>query len=316
VVASFLPPQLGKFKSAIKLSLANGLGFFEVHAIGSSGDPGDRKKLIGGTNLLPDDFEKQRKFVNPEEEATARYEQAREVELLQVQAQNALRTALKTKISGTTYLALPQTISPTNNGMSSAPAAIETTPDPALSGTPATDAAGTVGEGGLVGQDNMSNASSHERDYMYGLTDKSVSKPLDPSHPMLQRREHNRQYNDFLQQSHALRQEAHKKQKLQKSLKKGAIDFSDPYGVNMGMDRGLEEPELKIPVAGEGLWLANGGSAGGEGQGPLRIPADENRLIVKKYNSTPATQAELRDCSAELSQDNLKLVVGSHKVCL
>jgi hypothetical protein len=52
----------------------------------------------------------------------------------------------------------------------------------------------------------------------------------------------------------------------------------------------------------------------GEGQGPLRLPVDENRLIVKKYNSTPATQAELRDCTAELSQDNLKLVVGSHKV--
>jgi hypothetical protein len=46
----------------------------------------------------------------------------------------------------------------------------------------------------------------------------------------------------------------------------------------------------------------------------LRLPVDENRLIVKKHNSTPATQAELRDCTAELSQDNLKLVVGSHKV--
>ena len=67
-------------------------------------------------------------------------------------------------------------------------------------------------------------------------------------------------------------------------------------------------------AAGAAAGAANGAAAGGEGQGPLRLPADENRLIVKKYNSTPATQAELRDCSAELSQDNLKLVVGSHKV--
>ena len=83
----------------------------------------------------------------------------------------------------------------------------------------------------------------------------------------------------------------------------------------MGMERGLDEPVLKIPVAGEPLWLANG-AADGEGAGPLRLPADENRLIVKKFASTPATQAELRDCSAELSQENLKLVAGSHKVSI
>lgn len=332
VVASFLPPQLGKFKSAVKLSLANGLGSFEVHCIGSSANAGDRKKLLGGTDLLPQDFVKQRKFVDAEEEAAARFEQQRALEFQQLQTQNALRTALQSKIGNTGYIALPQTAAAAPgkegatghpSGLASAPAVMMTGIDPALATTPyadqtaplAQDGTAALAEGSL-GVDNMSNASSRERDYMYGLSDQSVAKPLPANHPMLVRREHNKQYNDFLQQSHALRQQAAQKSKLQKSLKKGAIDFADPFGVNMGIERGLEEPVLKVPVAGEPLWLANGAAAGGEGQGPLRLPADENRLIVKKYNSTPATQAELRDCTVELSQDNLKLVAGSHKVSI
>jgi hypothetical protein len=321
VLASFLPPQLGKFKSAIKVSLAGGLNFFEVHAIGNSADAGTRKTLLGGTHLLPDDFEKQRKFVNPEEEATARFEQQRALEFSALQVQNGLRNALKTKLAGTSYVALPigsnafaAKTTPGNNPLhASAPANMgEVTAALAhldIDGNP------IPGEAGMgIPADLVSNASSQERDYMYGMTDVSVVRPLDPSHPMIQRREHNKAYNDFLQHSHALREKKQQKQKFDRSLTKGAVNFSDPFGVNMGMERGLEEPVLKIPVAGEGLWLANGATEG-EGAGPLRLPADENRLIVKKFSSTPATQAELRDCSAELSQENLKLVAGSHKVC-
>ncbi len=36
---------------------------------------------------------------------------------------------------------------------------------------------------------------------------------------------------------------------------------------------------------------------------------------MKKWSSTPATQAELRDCSVSLSEDDQKLVTASHKVC-
>ena len=36
----------------------------------------------------------------------------------------------------------------------------------------------------------------------------------------------------------------------------GAPDRSDPFGVDMGMDRGLEEPTFRIPVPDESLWLA------------------------------------------------------------
>ncbi len=83
----------------------------------------------------------------------------------------------------------------------------------------------------------------------------------------------------------------------------------------MGMERGLDEPVLQIPRAGEPLWTVNGSRDGeGGGGGSNRMPTDENRLITKKFSASPATQAELRDCSVELNQDNLKLVVASHKV--
>jgi hypothetical protein len=35
----------------------------------------------------------------------------------------------------------------------------------------------------------------------------------------------------------------------------GAPDRSDPMGVDMGMDRGLQEPTFKLPPSEEPLWL-------------------------------------------------------------
>jgi hypothetical protein len=80
----------------------------------------------------------------------------------------------------------------------------------------------------------------------------------------------------------------------------------------MGMERGLEEPAMKVPLAGEPLWLAN--RVGDSGGGRSRIPLDENRLIMKKYPSVPSTQAEMRDCATELSMDEQALVSSSHKI--
>jgi hypothetical protein len=44
------------------------------------------------------------------------------------------------------------------------------------------------------------------------------------------------------------------------------------------------------------------------------MPVDENRLIQKKFSDVPATQAEVKDCSTELSNDQLKQVTASHKI--
>lgn len=158
--------------------------------------------------------------------------------------------------------------------------------------------------------------ASKERDELYG-TDPNVTRKNDPNMTLqhmqfLQHQQHKKIYNEFLQKSHYDREILDMAKSKKKLLEKGAIDFSDPFGVNMGIERGLEEPVLKIPPAVEPLWMT--GAGGGPGNAKGRLPVAENRLIQKKYGSSPATQAELRDCSTELSADDLKLVTASHKV--
>ncbi len=158
--------------------------------------------------------------------------------------------------------------------------------------------------------------ASKERDELYG-TDSNVTRKNDPNMTLqhmqfLQHQQHKKIYNEFLQKSRYDREILDMAKSKKKLLEKGAIDFSDPFGVNMGIERGLEEPVLKIPPAVEPLWMT--GAGGGPGNAKGRLPVDENRLIQKKYGSSPATQAELRDCSTELSADDLKLVTASHKV--
>lgn len=163
----------------------------------------------------------------------------------------------------------------------------------------------------------FSNSSSKLRDEIYGLdaSSSSSSKALqETSHvgPWKLRQEHNQTYNQFLQQSHMERLESKRKTAAKRLVARGASDRSDPFGVDMGMERGLEEPELKVPQAGEPLWLNNRVDGAGGG-GRSRVSLDENRLIQKKWPSVAATQAEMRDCAAEITLDELALVQASHK---
>ncbi len=47
VVATFLPPQLGNFKTVVKLAIAHGLQQLDVKCLGESTNAGTRKVLIG-----------------------------------------------------------------------------------------------------------------------------------------------------------------------------------------------------------------------------------------------------------------------------
>lgn len=276
IIASFSPPQLGKFKTTLKLSIADGLTVKELKMLGESTDVGQKKQLIGGTDKLPDDFRVSHKFVNSEEEAEARHEKRTLREMKEVELKKLL-TAGKA------------------NTLEDMATAIDLTNDP------------------MANLDALSSTSSAERDHIYGLTEKSLVKALPEDHPHIVRQQHNKLYNTFLQQSHLKRVETRRNQVQKKLTSRSSINPNDP---DMGMDRGLEEPKLHIPKAGEPLWLATGTKDGESGGGVNRMPIDENRLIQKKYNSTPATQAEQRDCSVELSPDGLKLVQSSHKVCI
>lgn len=167
---------------------------------------------------------------------------------------------------------------------------------------------GTVPTFGAVRGEGLSiSTGSLTREAVYGQVEDvtSTGVPGD-NHPLTIKRQHNAIYNTYLQAHHLHRTETKRK------AQQGGNDRSDPFGVDMGMERSLDEPVLKIPEADNELWLASKGSRlGGDGK---RLPFDENRLIQRKYGDTPSTQAELRDCTAELSPEELKLVHAAQKV--
>ena len=77
-------------------------------------------------------------------------------------------------------------------------------------------------------------------------------------------------------------------------------DRRDPFGVDLAMEKGLPEPIPALPPADEPLWIKK--NVGGVGGGP-RTANDENKLVAKKFKVRPSTQAEGRDCAAEVGLD-------------
>jgi hypothetical protein len=131
----------------------------------------------------------------------------------------------------------------------------------------------------------------------------------------LQRKAQNRStFNSFLKESYNKRLLAKRNSLLKTQRARGINIRSDPDGVDLGMEAGLDEPELEITDGFEPLWLAKrSGTADGRPSAAVNN-VDENRLISKKFKEFPTTQAEIKDCSAELSIDHQKLLVASHKV--
>jgi hypothetical protein len=127
--------------------------------------------------------------------------------------------------------------------------------------------------------------------------------------------EHKKKYDSFLTQA----AEERSKKKAEKKEKKfqakfGSTSKYDPSNPDLGMDRDVEEPMLPLPEANEGLWLQRPLDGTTPAGGVTRLPVDENRLISKKFKPAPTTQAEVRDCEAELTSQELLGVHASHKV--
>lgn len=145
----------------------------------------------------------------------------------------------------------------------------------------------------------------------------SMATGPNPKVEALQKKNANREvYNSFLKNATTKRLET-KKKKLNESLRSRGINLrADPDGIDLGMDRGLDEPEMEIHGGKEPLWTASRGgdeskAGGGAGKG---FHNDENRLIQKKFRDSPVTQADAKDCATELTPEKLKSVVASHKV--
>ncbi len=71
IIVSFTPSQLGVFKNRFLVTYCNGLTSDEIKLVAEADKPGSRK-LAGGTEALPQDFERIRKFVDPEDVRAAK----------------------------------------------------------------------------------------------------------------------------------------------------------------------------------------------------------------------------------------------------
>jgi hypothetical protein len=127
--------------------------------------------------------------------------------------------------------------------------------------------------------------------------------------------EHRKKYSAFLKDSRIERENKSIAKKTKAfEAKFGRTHSSNPNSTDIGIDRDVDEPMLPLPAATEGLWLQRPLDGSTPSGGANRIPIDENRLITKKFKPAPTTQAEVRDCEAELSSQELLGVVSSTKV--
>lgn len=151
-------------------------------------------------------------------------------------------------------------------------------------------------------------ASLDPRDALYEGEESSRTS-LASMHPLKLKRENEKVYNKYLKKSYDKRKGRKMQEKRDTMMAYRGVDPSDPTSYDFTLEHDLDEPELHIPKGGERLWLAD--SADNKRQRPV---LDENRLIMKKFSATPATQAEMRDCTMELDPNNMALVSASHKV--
>jgi hypothetical protein len=247
VVASFTPSQLGIFKKTCKIEYCDGLTEDEVKFVAEA-DRQVAKTLVGGPTALPEDFERVRKFVDPEEVAIAR---------------EAKRNGVKKAAPETRF-------------ESELAKLIEESADP--------------------------------RDNLYE-TDDASAVSLVSMHPLKVKKNNQKMYNNYITKSYEKRKNKKQEQLRQSIMMYRGVDPADPTSYDISLEHDLDEPDLRIPRGGEKLWLAD--SADNKRARPV---LDENRLILKKFSKTPATQAEMRDCNMELDPDNMALITSSHKI--
>ena len=130
---------------------------------------------------------------------------------------------------------------------------------------------------------------------------------------LIRRQAHRAQYKQYL---HDMRVHRKRQQVNAERQKHGLSALGDPNGVDMGMNprAGLRSPQPNMPQTADPLWLERPmDEDGGAPRRRVRVPADDNRLIKRKFKPSPTTPAEVRDIDADLTPDNLKDIVAGPK---
>ena len=129
----------------------------------------------------------------------------------------------------------------------------------------------------------------------------------------IQRREaHRSEYNEFLKESRVRREETSTRRSANNKIASGSITLDPNNAANIGIEpqSGMEGPVPSLPKVVEPLWL----KSEARGRDVAKNQHDENRLIKKKFKPNPVTQAERKDCSTQLTTEQLKRVVAGPKL--
>ena len=128
-------------------------------------------------------------------------------------------------------------------------------------------------------------------------------------------------YNEFLKKE---RQARERERRVQEKMKATARPPPQTFeeikaDVDLGMDWGLEPPALPVPSATDPLFVEKP-IGKYEPASTVKRAAEKTgvdggeRLVKKKWKAEPTTQAELRDCSAELTGEMLQKINAGPQV--
>ncbi|TMW58151.1 hypothetical protein Poli38472_011739 [Pythium oligandrum] len=266
IVVSFVPTQLGSYKTTLEVIIQDGVLTIPLMVKGTAAALGDKSKhdLVGGLMALPQDFEPKYKFVRPEDPKHT-----------------------KGTLTKPFHRMPPYELA-------------------ALNGTAAID------EYEFQGTNN-----TH---LTYCV--KELAKRAD----------HNAQYHAYLKAQSDKREMVRKKTSAA-SLKETvsvlrtvsnnnsedgeAMEMIEDVDMNLGMGkqsgvtpRGLSMPRA-LKTQQDPLWLDTNAMFS---QNPSKkLVFDANKFAKKKFKASPATQAELADCSLSLSFQDLEQIVCGPK---
>ncbi|CAM9548186.1 unnamed protein product [Chrysoparadoxa australica] len=139
-----------------------------------------------------------------------------------------------------------------------------------------------------------------------GSVDETIPGMTYSKQELQRREEHRDKYRTWLVRKRLKREQQELEAKLQARATRTGRDWRDHEGgVEIGMERWLpeEEPIPMLPRMAEGLYLQVPLEQLGKGSQEVRV--DMHRPITKKFKSEPSTQAEVRDCAARLSREEM-----------
>jgi len=319
IIISFLPTQMGNFRSVMELVVERGVQSYPLTLYGICSESGSQRKIVGGPKSTLADFQPEIKYVDEEE---VKREQKEKKKFVRVPPWEKWAPGLSME----DMLKTGEQLANNNN---------DEQHQHSMSLSDSVDQNEEVDFGGF---------KSFDANMTYSADD------------LKRRQQHRDQYADFLKKASEARRtqkdssyEARlqrEREKMRKARKKAIkskkdgkivnepdnISSDDAYesdssfvDANVGLEPqgGLRSPRLKVPKSSEALWMENSASAEGvHGAGYAGTiqrrrnlkKFDDSKLLKRKFKPQPTSQTEILDCKAVVQASDLALVQIQPKV--